>query len=383
VLYSLAATPATYAAEFHDITSGTNACVAGAPNCVAADESSYAAAAGYDQATGLGSIDFNALTAAWPAGSYASLLKTAILIIPSATEAMAGQTVSLQILVSTLSTLTGTPIPTGGVSVSVDGTVVDASLAFSTTNAYNSQASVDYNLVAPSTAGSHLLAVTYPGDAAHSPSTAIYSVLVGNVLASGGISLSVGNLTIANGNSGSTQVTVTPTGGYNGRLAWSLAVTSKSSANLTGCYGIASLPVNSVSTTTLTIGVGAACSSASPSYRGEFQTLSHRALASGDMQGHRRSVPATAVYASLLLCGCFAGRRWKWRSPLLLVILLLPVAGANLIGCGGGGGNNTSTSTTTPSTPSPSTTSYSVTLTGTDSVNGLITASTTFTLTVN
>jgi hypothetical protein len=66
------------------------------------------------------------------------------------------------------------------------------------------------------------------------------------------------------------------------------------------------------------------------------------------------------------------------RLPLLLAIASLALVGTSLIGCGGGG-NNTSTSPTPPS----SSTSYSIALTGMDSVNTSITASTTFTLTVN
>jgi hypothetical protein len=67
------------------------------------------------------------------------------------------------------------------------------------------------------------------------------------------------------------------------------------------------------------------------------------------------------------------------RLPSLLAIVFLTMASAGLTGCGGGGGNNTGTSTTTPN----STVSYSITLTGKDSVNSSIAASTTFTLTVN
>jgi hypothetical protein len=210
----------------------------------------------------------------------------------------------------------------------------------------------------------------------HAQATATYSVMVGDVLASGGMSLSAGSLTIANGSTGSTQVTVTPSGGYNGWVVWSLSVTGTSSTNITGCYSIESLPVNNISTTTLTMGTGAACSSALPAYRGQFR--SHRTLVSRDAQGHWRGARANAVYMSLLLCGCLTGRRRKWRSSLLLVILTLVVAGANLIGCGGGGN-----STSQPSTPPSSSTNYTVTLTDTDSVNGLITASTTFTLTLH
>jgi hypothetical protein len=379
-LYSLAANPGTYAAAFHDILSGTNACVAGAAECTTASDSDFAATAGYDQATGLGSIDFHALTAAWPATSTGNLQATTVLIAPTAWVATPGQTVPLHINVSCLSIATGATIPTGGVSIAVDGTVVDSSLAFSATDAYYEAASVDYNLVAPATPGSHLVAVTYPGDSMHARAIATYSVMVGDVLASGGMSLSAGSLSVANGSTGSTQVTVTPSGGYNGRVVWSLGVAGTSDANITGCYSIASLLVNNISTTTLTMGTGAACSSALPAYRGQFR--SHRTMVSRAAQGRGRGALVDTVYMSLLLCGCLAGRRRKWRSCLPLVILTLIVAGANLIGCGGGG-SSTSTTPTTPSSPVGSSTNYTVTLTGTDSVNGLITASTTFTLTVH
>jgi hypothetical protein len=176
--------------------------VAGAAECSATGESGYAAAAGYDQATGLGSIDFNALTAAWPASNASSLQATTVLIVPSAYTAMPGDEVSLTINVSTLFRATSWSVPTGSVSVAVDGTVVESSLVFTATDTYSAQASTSYNLVAPSAAGSHVVTVTYPGDAAHAVATATYSVMVGDVLASGGFGLSAGNLTITNGSAG-------------------------------------------------------------------------------------------------------------------------------------------------------------------------------------
>ena len=60
-LYQLAAVPATYASAFHDITSGTIACIAGAAECAPVSQGDYPAQTGYDEATGLGSIDLNAL----------------------------------------------------------------------------------------------------------------------------------------------------------------------------------------------------------------------------------------------------------------------------------------------------------------------------------
>ena len=64
-LYSLASNSSTYASAFHDITSGSNKCTAGAPFCSSSGASQYAAGVGYDEATGLGSVDFNNLMTAW------------------------------------------------------------------------------------------------------------------------------------------------------------------------------------------------------------------------------------------------------------------------------------------------------------------------------
>jgi subtilase family serine protease len=65
MLYQLAATAPQV---FHDITSGNNQvpCTTGTKNCAAGITSiGFSARAGYDQATGLGSIDANQLEAAW------------------------------------------------------------------------------------------------------------------------------------------------------------------------------------------------------------------------------------------------------------------------------------------------------------------------------
>ena len=64
LLYGLAAsTPAA----FHDITTGNNdvPCTAGSTDCPASGEIGFSAGTGYDQATGLGSIDAGALAAVW------------------------------------------------------------------------------------------------------------------------------------------------------------------------------------------------------------------------------------------------------------------------------------------------------------------------------
>ena len=64
ILYSMAATTP---AAFHDITTGNNAvpCQAGTPDCPNGGSIGYSAGIGYDQASGLGSIDAFNLVTAW------------------------------------------------------------------------------------------------------------------------------------------------------------------------------------------------------------------------------------------------------------------------------------------------------------------------------
>jgi subtilase family serine protease len=377
-LYSLATSSPSV---FHDITTGTNSCAADAANCESAGESAYAATAGYDEATGLGSIDENALITAWPVTSTAGLEPTSIYFDTSPTTATAGETVPIKVIVSSLLGAPYGTVPTGGLSVSVDGTVVNPSLTLSEAFPGYPQIGAEYDLVAPATAGSHLIAFIYPGDATHAPSSAMYSVAVGNVTASGGMTLNAGNLTIANGSTGSTKVTVTPTGGYNGRIVWSLAATASSnpSSNLTACYSIASLPVNGISTANLMIGIGTACQSAAPASGSDFRILRQSTPPDSKTRAHWNSTTTTGVFACALIGGCLVGSRRKWRLlPGVVVVLLLPLAGANMMGCGGGGASSTSPPVTTPTA-----TTYTLALSGTDSVNNAVTASTTFTLTVD
>jgi subtilase family serine protease len=377
-LYTLAASSGSV---FHDITTGTIACVAGSANCGSAGESAYAATAGYDEATGLGSVDSSALISAWPSNDSAPGLQRTVIASAGPYGASPGQTESIRIIVASLSTPTNSSVPTGGVSIAVDDTVVNPSLPFSQTDPGYGNSTVDFNFTAPPISGSHLISVTYPGDAIYAGSSAVFPIMVGNVMASGSMTLSAGNLTIANGSSGSTKVTITPVDGYNGRVVWSLAITASSnpSGNLTACYGIASVPVNGPSSATLTIGIGSACGSAAASSGAAFRMLRQRTLPAGKAQAQWSSAKATGICACALIFGCFAG--WRRKSPFslaLMVILLLPIAGVGLAGCGGGGANSASS----PATTSTSTT-YTLNLTAADSVNGAVTASTTFKLTVD
>ncbi|MGC2399042.1 MAG: S53 family peptidase [Acidobacteriaceae bacterium] len=380
-LYNLASVPATYAGAFHDITSGTISCVTGAAECSAASQGDYAAQAGYDQATGLGSIDFNQLLAAWPVARATNLAPTQVVTNPSAGSGTAGDNFLLQIQVGPYFFTNDLPVPTGAVSVAIDNTVMNSSLAFTSSNAGLSTSYTSFNFVAPSAPGYHLVTVSYPGDASHAPSRVTSPFVVGTVVATGDFSVAVGNLTVPNNSTGATQVTVTPNGGYDGEVMWSLAVTGGSGASLTGCYTLEPLVVNNVSSEALAIGVGSACNSASPSYQGHFRAGRDRAQADAMPLEQDPGMPSKGACAGILLCGCLAAWRRKWSAPLL-VILTLCVSMAAPMGCGGASGNSTGTNTSSGSTTTPAAT-YTMTLTGRDSVNGAITSSTSFALTVN
>ncbi len=117
-LYSLAATP-VYATAFHDITSGGNQCLSGTSYCASPGTTHYAATTGYDEASGLGSIDFFNLLTAWPSSG------TTTSGAPS--FGLAATSVSLAPGASTTGTLTITPTNgyTGTVDLKVTGSLTD------------------------------------------------------------------------------------------------------------------------------------------------------------------------------------------------------------------------------------------------------------------
>ena len=103
-LYTVASNPITYASAFHDITVGNNTCNIGATYCSAAGAANFNTSIGYDQATGLGSIDLNNLLAAWPQNTAGpstakafTLKGTALSLTQSSTTASATGTSTITI----------------------------------------------------------------------------------------------------------------------------------------------------------------------------------------------------------------------------------------------------------------------------------------------
>jgi trimeric autotransporter adhesin len=130
VLYPLAA---QFPAAFHDVVQGTNSvpCAKGSTDCIAVanpgtdtdgtvegqigDGSTplYDATAGYDLATGLGTIDANAMISNWGSVTFASTTTT---LTPSATSFTHGTAITLY------GRVTGGGTPTGSVAVMTDNT---------------------------------------------------------------------------------------------------------------------------------------------------------------------------------------------------------------------------------------------------------------------
>jgi subtilase family serine protease len=89
-LYKLASESSTYVSAFHDITSGSNQCTAGSSYCSTSGESDYPATAGYDEASGLGSVDFYNLLLAWPTTTSSALDASTVSFSATTTMPAAG-----------------------------------------------------------------------------------------------------------------------------------------------------------------------------------------------------------------------------------------------------------------------------------------------------
>jgi uncharacterized protein (TIGR03437 family) len=156
-LYRLAqAAPAV----FHDIIAGNNIvpCAQGSPDCLTGSFG-YAAAAGYDMPTGLGSVDANALVTQWNTATEG----VSVNLLVNATRATVNDTVSLTALVNPAA---GGGTPTGSVDFSANGVPLGSVKLVSRAN--EGQAA-DLNFPAYLLGlGTFALVAEYSGDAAFS-----------------------------------------------------------------------------------------------------------------------------------------------------------------------------------------------------------------------
>ena len=159
-LYRLAANASR---AFHDITIAGNQCLLTSTTiCSGAAVSDYAATTGYDEASGLGSIDFFNLLSAWPVSSKTTLAASTITPAPGASD--------LVTIAVASAAPSSTATPTGTVSLTVDSAPQTSPLSL-----------VDGSVVyafSSTTTGAHTITATYSGDSKFVASTGAVTVTV-------------------------------------------------------------------------------------------------------------------------------------------------------------------------------------------------------------
>ena len=378
-LYTLAAT-SLYSTAFHDITSGGNQCTAGAEFCASPGTTDYAAVTGYDEASGLGSIDFNNLLTAWPgSASTSALLSTSTTLTAATTIPAASAADAITITVAPL--VTNAAIPTGTVSLSVDN---DAPTTLTLT------AGVASYSFSSATAGTHVITATYSGDATFSASTGTITLDVGGTAPAASFSIAATSVTVTAGSSGTGTIAITPANGYTGTVNLTVnastltdgcVVLNPTAPSVTGATAVNAAYTVYTSTS--------ACTTAGAARPGSG-TVSRNA-APQRRNSPWKQLPIPATLAGALLLASFSSRSRLLRSRLLRagmalgLLLTLSLSGLGLTGCGGsstttGGGSSGGGTTTSTDTPAGT---YSITVTGTDSKTSTITTSYTFTVTVS
>jgi subtilase family serine protease len=376
-LYPLAADSATYAAAFHDITSGNNDCTAGSANCASGDVG-FSAGTGYDQVTGLGSVDATALATAWPASTTTTTLTaTTTTITASSSAPNVGASDSFTITVTAAS---GTP--TGTVNLTVDGgTAIAETLSSNGTFVYTTSFS---------TAGAHTILAAYVATSTFAASTGSVTVNVATVSSGKGtitLAATPSTLTVAQGSSGNETVTVTPGSGYTGTVDLSFD-TSNDTALQNLCYnwtnintaGNGTVAITSATTpvtTTLSLDANASdCATTGAvqkSGKHAFKMLHPRTPAQTTARNSGRNpLPLTVAFAGLLLVG-FMGRNSR-RLRGLAGLIVLAAVGLAVSACGG--------VTTTPFS-NPPTGTYTITVSGQDSAGSITATPVKFTLVIS
>jgi hypothetical protein len=366
-LYSIAATSA-YATAFHDISSGGNQCLAGSSYCTSPGTTDYPATTGYDEASGLGSIDFDNLLNAWPNSGSSSLISTSTTLTAATTIPAAGATDAITVTVAPLAT--SASVPSGTVALSVDG---------GTATSLPLTAGVATYSFSSTTNGAHVLTATYSGDTTFASSTGSITLNVGGTITTSASFIVVASIpaSVATGSSTAGTITITPNGGFTG----SVSLTYSASTLTYGCVVIGSTPLSITGTTsatsTYTIYTSSTSCSAAAARPGSG-SLSRNSTPTPPRQSPWKRLPIPASLAGAVLLLTLRRRSRRLGSKLLsasLAILLaatLSLSALSLTGCG------SSSSTAAPVNITPAGT-YTITFTAT---SGSTVISTNVTLTV-
>jgi len=392
-LYSLASNSTTYSTVFHDVTQGNNNCTADTTTCGSSLNKGFSAGAGYDQVTGLGSFDVAAMALAFPANgdASASLTPTNTAVVPANPAPNAGDSDVFTITVTSL--VVGDPAPTGSVTLQIDGGTQFGGTTLSN-QTLDATGAVTYTANF-STSGTHQVIAQYSGDAVYAASTGIGEVSIASGSGKGKFAMSATDLTVAQGSSGSSTITVTPSGGYTGTVNLNIDFGSDDSALGNLCFnfttmdnngvGSVTVPSSAAVTTQLTLDTNASdCVTTTGGMKpGKYQL--RKLMAGGKLhaanqkpsQPGKNRLPLGVAFAALLFAGILGRHSRKLRG--LACVIALATLGMALTACGGGNGGNGGGGG--PANPPKG--SYTGTITGTDSATASITTTATFKFVIN
>jgi hypothetical protein len=320
--------------------------------------SGYSAGAGYDQATGLGSLNIANVVNAWPATAVTG--KATVTVTPAQFTLSASSALSVAVSVAAAST--GGITPTGTVTFSGGGY----------TSSAETLSGGAYSFAIPAnslTAGSDVLTVSYGGDTNYASATGTATVTVTAATSSATFALSATTPTaVAPGTSAASTITVTTSNSYVGdvTLACSLTAYTPSTA--------VDAPSCSLSSPTVTLSSTANRGTVTATVTSTAATNSQlvRPNPHGRGSGWERAGGGAAL-AGLVFLGIPAWRR-NWRLMLGAVAFIATLS--SLAGCGdfwqAPGGTSVGTTTGT----------YTFTVTGTGDP-AVTVVTTTFSVTVN
>lgn len=364
LLYGLAS---SNPAVFHDVTvssSGvTNCDVNTTSTCnnsiptrtsLSGGHAGYLLGVGYDEVTGLGSLDVSAFL-----NSYAQAIKVTptVVVIPGSSSTTTAQSLTVNV------TVNGNPTPTGSV-VLTSGSYSSSAVAL-----INGTTAIS---IAAGTlpVGTDTLSATYTPDASSSPfynaSSGSNSVTV-VTLPQPSFTVSGTPVTLASGaaTDNTSLVTVLPANGFAGTVSLTAVISSAP-------QGATNLPNLSFGSTTLVTLSGTTAATATLT----ITTISSQAgscVASKDLPQGTKWYSGGAVFACLLLLG-FGSKRRRFRALIGLFAFLAIVAGG--ISACSGSPKLACTNAAASGTP---TGSYIITITGT---SGSTTAQTNVALTI-
>ena len=353
---------------FHDTTAGNISvvCTAGSPDCVKNGAGNYFLSgsgingtsggydtnAGYDLATGMGSVDVTQLINSWATATGGGA--ATITIRPASTTVTSIQSLAVAITVAgtgSLGTPTGTVTLTGGGFAS-SPTTLDATGAASITIPAGSLQ------IGPVT-----LTATYSGDVDYATTTDSVNITVTQVAYA---LAATAPASVTPGNSVTSTLTVSTNNGYVGNIALSCA-NATSPAN---AQDVPSCTISPATSVALTSSVASTTATITFGTTAPIATLSRPNIPGWKGLG-------SVILALLVFLGIPARRR-GWRA--LYGTLLAAVALVSISACGSSSGNSGGGGNSNPGTTRGVYT-YTVTGTGTPALAANPTA--TITLTVN